>query len=452
MGTGRCTKPSEHAGGKTYNGLLKHLMYVDNPHYRGVVIRKSSATIMRSGFIFDEAKGLYRAFEPNVRVGTKAQKFVFPSGAEIVFTHLATDEDAELLKGSQFSFALIDEATEIQENHVLRVLSRIRSKAGIPPQLALTCNPQPDSFLRKWVDWWLYPKGHIHAGRVDPEKDCKIRWFVRVGNDMCWGDSAEELIEKYGNPEFSAEDDRQIKPMSVQFISASIYDNPPLMKLNPLYLANLLSLPTVAKERDLFGNWDIRPDDVTYWNRAWVTELVKEPDPSEFVSIVRAYDFASTLPHETNRNPDYTASVKIGKLRSGGYVILDVVRHRITAGKWEDFILEAARADGRKCTIVLPQDPNVQAADNAKKLSDKISSYGYQVRLKRSNMGKLEGFINFAAASENGLVQVVKNCASDLWNEISNDNDFFYKELEIFTGKRKNTQAAHDDKSKTCRQ
>ena len=94
-------------GNKTYTGLLKHLKHIDNPHYRGVVIRKTSATLMKSGMIFDEARGLFKAFEPKVKIGYKAQKFVFPSGAEISFTHLATDDDAEAMRGAQWSFAFV---------------------------------------------------------------------------------------------------------------------------------------------------------------------------------------------------------------------------------------------------------------------------------------------------------------------------------------------------------
>lgn len=240
-------------GAKTFGGLLKNLLFIDNPHYRGVVIRKESSTIMKSGFLFDEASTLYKEFEPNVKVNRQRQFFKFPSGAEIVFTHLGSDKDKESFRGGQFSFAMCDEATELQEDHVLMVYSRIRSKAGIPPQMLLTCNPNPDSFLRKWIDWWLIPEGQEHAGRPDPEKDCKIRWFLRIDDQMCWGDTREELIERYGNPDLSVDDDEQVKPISVQFISATIYDNPPLIKRNPQYLANLLSLKPVQKERDLYG-------------------------------------------------------------------------------------------------------------------------------------------------------------------------------------------------------
>lgn len=435
-------------GGKTYNGLLKHLKYVDNPHYRGVVVRKSSSTIMKSGFIFDEAKGIYTAFEPKVKVGYKAQKFVFPSGAEIVFTHLATDEDAELMKGSQFSFAMADEATELQEHHVLRLLSRIRSKAGIPPQLALTCNPSPDSYLRKWVDWWLYPEGHKHAGRVDPDKDGKIRWFLRIGDDMCWGDSSEELITKYGNPDLPHDHDMQVRPISVQMIGANIYDNPPLIKLNPLYLSNLLALPAVQKERDLHGNWDIRESASGFWKRDWCQELDEPPADALFDKIVRAYDFAGEMPSAANNHRcDYFASVKMGRLRTTKeFVVLDMVRTHLRFGDWEKFIIDQAKEDGKRCVVILPEDPNAAAKGATRTLVKKVMQAGFVCYPKKALRNKLDRFRLFSAACQNGFVSIVKGCGRDLYNNISYDNSFAYKELEAFDGGRK----GNDDLCDCC--
>jgi hypothetical protein len=43
-------------------------------------------------------------------------------------------------------------------------------------------------------------------------------------------------------------------PMSVTFIPATVSDNPALLRANPQYLAWLLSLPTLERERLLAGN------------------------------------------------------------------------------------------------------------------------------------------------------------------------------------------------------
>jgi len=43
-------------------------------------------------------------------------------------------------------------------------------------------------------------------------------------------------------------------------------------------------------------------------------------------------------------------------------------------------------------------------------------------------------------------VIILKNCATDLENNIRNDNSFFYRELESFTGERNRSEGGHDDK------
>ena len=178
-------------GGKSYCGLLRHLRWVEDPNYRGFIIRKNQTTLNKSGGLFDEAKALYKAYDSRVQVKQKDMKFVFPSGAEIAMSHLETDDDAEKYRGLQLSAAMIDEATQISEDHTLVVLSRLRSKAKMVPNLFLTCNPSPDSYLRRWIDWWIIPKGEENEGRPDPKRDGKVRWFIRQNNEMIWADTAE---------------------------------------------------------------------------------------------------------------------------------------------------------------------------------------------------------------------------------------------------------------------
>jgi len=243
-------------GGKTHNGLAKLLLGVSDPNFRAMIIRKQMNVMTRSGGIVDEAKKLYREFNEKVKFNNTKNFFRWPSGAETAFTQVATDEDAEGLRGAQWSMVLCDEATELDESHVFQIQSRIRSDAvdtKTPRQLILTCNPNPDSYLRQWVDWWLIPEGKENAGRPDPEKECAIRYFVRIDGVMHWADDPQELIKRYP----SDDPDNPTRPVSVQFVAASIFDNPPLLKNNPNYLSNLRSLPKVKQERDLYGRQTI---------------------------------------------------------------------------------------------------------------------------------------------------------------------------------------------------
>jgi len=405
-------------GGKSYCGLLRHLRWVDDPNYRGFIIRKNQTTLAKSGGLFDEAKTLYRAFEPRVKINKKDMKFEFPSGAEIAMSHLETDDDAEKYRGLQISAAMIDEATQLSEENTLVVLSRLRSKAKMIPNLFLTCNPNPDSYLRKWIDWWIIPKGATNAGRANPDRDGKIRWFIRLNNEMIWADTKQELLEQYASRDSDGnilpEDSefQYIRPLSLQFISATIYDNPILIKTNPNYLANLLGLKRVKQERDLYGNWDIREDAAGFWKSEWLGEPVKESD-YDIVSYCRAWDIAGSLPSEAMPNPDWTAGVLIGKSREGIYLILDVVRFRARFGEVMKNIISTASIDPEGTKIILPQEPGQAGKAAGQMMIRELISEGFYARMRPSNKSKLIRFQPFVAASEAGMVRMVRGP----WND-----------------------------------
>lgn len=345
----------------------------------------------------------------------------------------------------QISNIFYDEATHAEEEDIWWLWSRLRSDAKNVHGLVLSCNPDNASWLLKYAMWYLYPEGHGFAGRPDPDKNGKVRYLLRIGGDIVWGESRKELIEKYGNPALDIDHESQIKPISFQGLFGTIDDNPPLKKSNPLYKSNLESLPRLDRERLLCGNWFARVENSTYFDRSTCPELITPPPYSDFVRIVRAYDFAGTLPHDGNRNTDYFASVKMGKLKNGNYVILEVLRTRITFGDWFSHILENAKRDGQFVDVILPEDPNPASKAATTILARSLNEEGLSCRMKRSSLGKLDSFRPFAASAELGIISVVKDCATDLWNKIQNNNDFFYKELEAFDGKRRSGEAGHDD-------
>ena len=80
-------------------------------------------------------------------------------------------------------------------------------------------------------------------------------------------------------------------PMSVTFIPATVFDNPALLRVNPEYLAWLLSLPTLERERLLAGYWKIRPAAGLYFKREWCSVVDEAPAD---LNIVRYWDLAAT--------------------------------------------------------------------------------------------------------------------------------------------------------------
>jgi len=397
--------------GKSYVGLMTPLLYVDDPHFRGVVFRRTMPEITAGGGLWDTARQLYTEFDPRVEFRERDKVVIFPSGATLKFSHLEMEADKFKHQGAQYTFELFDEGTHFTETQVDYLRSRLRSaNYKYPTLMKITCNPDYDSFLRKWVEWYLDPV----TGIPDPEKAGALRWFKRQGDELHWANSKEELVELYG--------DRGIK--SFRFIPATIYDNPPLIKNNPDYLDTLESLGRVEKERLLYGSWYARPEEEGYWKRDWIT-FVDKP-PLKVKKRVRAWDLAGSVPSETYPNPDWTVGVRMSMSEDGDYYIEDVCRFRDRYQGVFQNMLQCAKEDGADTEIIVPCDPGSAGRALASQIIRDLADKGFYARMKQTNKNKVTRFAPFASISEAGFVCMVR----------SDWNDTYTDELEAFDGSR----------------
>ena len=95
------------------------------------------------------------------------------------------------------------------------------------------------------ISWWIDPV----SGRPIPERAGVLRYFVRIAEKIVWADRPEELMEDLRRGQELPPGIDPPLPMSVTFIPATVSDNPALLRVNPEYLAWLLSLPTLERER-----------------------------------------------------------------------------------------------------------------------------------------------------------------------------------------------------------
>ena len=107
---------------------------------------------------------------------------------------------------------------------VLKMLRRLHIEK---PYIRATCNPDADSWVAEFIAWWIDQE----TGLPIPERAGVVRYFIRINDALIWGNSLEELREKYG---------ADVLPKSVTFIPAKLTDNPALMAADPGYLANLV--------------------------------------------------------------------------------------------------------------------------------------------------------------------------------------------------------------------
>jgi predicted phage terminase large subunit-like protein len=385
-------------GGKTWALLLEDLRHIHNPGFGSVTFRRSTVQIRNEGGLWDESANLYPLVgaEPKEHVLT----WTFPSGATASFAHLEHDKTRFNWQGSQIPLIKFDELTHFTPVQFWYMVSRNRSMCGVRPYIRATCNPDSDSWVADLIAWWI----DQDTGLPIPERSGVLRWFVRVGEDLKWADSPEELA-CYLMP-----DGTPIPPKSLTFIPAKLTDNKALMAADPGYMANLLALPLVERERLLGGNWKIRPAAGLYFQRAWCRVVDAVPAGTVFGA---GYDLAATPPSAENPDPDATSRTKIGRQPDGRYIVVHNNSVQETPAGVERFIRNNASQDGASVTISLPQDPGQAGKSQVKALVLMLS--GYNVRSSTETGDKITRFGPFSAQAEAGNVDVLRGDWNDAW-------------------------------------
>jgi len=343
-------------GGKTYALLLEPLRHMNVDGYTATIFRKNATQITIDGGLLDESMQIYGLLRSAVYKASPKPHWTFNGKARVSFMHIDGDRDLPKWQGSQICYLGFDELCHFSETQFFYMLSRNRSTCGVKPCIRATCNPDVDSWVAKFIAWWI----DQDTGYPIPDRSGKIRWFFRDAEKLTWADSVEELTEILkDNPDFKPEFCK-----SVTFIASNIYDNKILLERNPSYLANLHGLGIVEKERLLRGNWKIRPAAGFYFKRSKVGEMLNAV-PTDVVRWVRAWDLAATIPSE-NKESACTAGVLMGKRKDGRTVIADVINVRENSADVRRLIRNTAVSDNAlygNVTVRLPQDPGQAGKD-----------------------------------------------------------------------------------------
>ena len=366
-------------GGKTYGMLLDALHYTHVQGFGAVFFRKNHNQIFSEGGLWDTSLDLYTGLPNAVPVLGRCQwKFMNPKGrtcSKVSFKHIERDLDLGKWQGSQICALYFDELTHFSEKTFFYMFSRNRSLCGVKPYTRASCNPDPDSWVAKFIEWWIDPK----TGYAIPERSGVIRWFIRIEEVIHWADTREELWERFNLTTKTERD----KPKSVTFIAASVYDNKLLLEKDPGYLANLEAMALVERERLLHGNWKIKAAAGLFFKR---TQLGKRLDavPTDVVRWVRCWDLAASEKTQKG-DPAYTAGVLMGKRSNGRYIIADVVNRQMAASDVRKTILMTAQMDRDKygdVRIRLPQDPGQAGKEQAESYIKFLSGFNVTTELE----------------------------------------------------------------------
>lgn len=249
-------------GSKTFSLLMEALRDIYNKKFKATILR---ANIDSLSDLIDVSQEIYSKYGVYNR-SRSDMMWNFSNGGFLKFNyHDGSFDDFKVrFQGRQFAYIGVDEITHISYDKFRYLLTCNRNADGIRNRFWGTCNPDPDSWVAKFIDWWIGEDGF-----PIPERNGVVRYCYMDGDDVdsiVWGSTREEVfekcrdsimryytkdIEKYGHPK-----DLFIK--SVTFIEAKLADNYQLMRSDPAYLASLMGQSEEQRARDLGGNWKFR--------------------------------------------------------------------------------------------------------------------------------------------------------------------------------------------------
>jgi len=348
-------------GGKSFALLLKPLYNFNNSKFGAVIFRRTTKQIQEEGALWDEATGLYTPL--GAKSNENKLKFTFSTGMRVAFAHMQHEKDRFDWQGSQIPLIGFDEITHFTWKQFSYMYSRNRSASGVSGKILGTCNPDPDSWVRQFIDWYIGEDGFVIKSRSGV-----IRWFVLDGDQVVWGETRQELVDKYP----------MLIPSSFTFIRSSVFDNRILLEKDPAYLSKLHALPRVERAQLLEGNWNIRPSAGMFFRRSDFEIVSAIPAGGK---RVRAWDLAGTKADPVEKKirekadgPAWTVGVKMVKV-GGIYFVEDIERSQIDSSKVLSTIKNTASQDGVKTKVRIPQDPGQAGKSQAKHFISEMAGY-----------------------------------------------------------------------------
>ena len=255
----------KRGGSKSYSLLLETLYDIDNPNFSGCILRKEKEDSRKAGGLIDKSDPIYNQFGVYNR-GQNDMTWNFSAGGRLKFDYYSDtfEEFTRRFRGQELAYIGVDEITHMKYAYFKFLLTSNRNAYHIKNRFVGTCNPDPDSWVANFIDWWLDKDGY-----PIPERNGVIRYCFMPGDDISdiyWGNTKQEVYEKAKHlidrrwkkeyEIFGTKEDMFIK--SVTFIEGKLEENIKLLKSDPNYLANLANQSEEQVSRDLDGNWKFK--------------------------------------------------------------------------------------------------------------------------------------------------------------------------------------------------
>lgn len=337
-------------GGKTIGQLASALKYVHVPNYSAVLIRRAYTHLEAPGAFIPVSRQWLQGTDARYNANKRA--WVWPNGAQVGFGYLDNIRDLDRYQGAEYQYIGVDEATQIPENLLRYLYSRLRKKGDMPVPLRMRLTANPGGISHEYVKRRYITEGEQHGRR---------------------------------------------------FIPAMLADNPSLDREE--YTRSLMELDPFTRAQLLNGDWDAVPEGGLF-RRAWFADQVIPLDAvPPNIRWVRYWDMAATRA-EPGTDPDYTSGALVG-LKNGVWYIRDVRRWRDTPAGNEQRIYTTACADGRRTLIRMEHEPGASGKSLISHYARNVL-VGFSFAGDRPSGDKAERAGPFASAAQQGNVKLVE--------------------------------------------
>ena len=330
-----CLYGGEAGAGKSFSLIMDSIKWIGIEKFAAAIVRKTYSQIFDAGGLWSEAKKIFMPIGGRPTKGDKP-KFIFPSGSEIYFKHSQHAQDVEKYwQGLQAAVIYIDELTHFTKDEFLYIMTRNRDGGlcGIKPYMRMTCNPDPSSWVKDMIQWWIGDDGYIIK-----ERSGVIRYFVHKDDKFIFADSKEELKEQYPTS----------NPLSFTFIRGYLDDNIKLLESDPEYRAKLENASASQQKALIQGNWNFidNPDALFQQSNINANRLDKI-NIEDLNRIVIGVDPAGS----TNETSDETGIVVVGvDSLNNGYVLADETG-KYKPNDWAAKVASLYDAYGADCVV-----------------------------------------------------------------------------------------------------
>jgi len=206
--------------GKSDCLIASAVRQVHKPRYKALLCRETGPQMEE---LIDRTHRLFPKMGSRPFWRGDLRRWTWPSGATLKFEAIGTPADVDRIQGKEWSFIGHDEVANVPDERTIDLeQAEIRS-------------PDP-SILRMW-------RGTGNPGKAGHT------WLKRRFIKPCGEDGRRIIIRRVRLPNGS------VARLSRRFIPGTVLDNP-IYATDPLYMAQLATLPEVLRRQLLYGDWN----------------------------------------------------------------------------------------------------------------------------------------------------------------------------------------------------